>query len=161
MISRIFSVFLLAVLAACAQPDSESPAADAAATAEGAAADAREAAAEAAPVDVAALVAAADPEEGKRFYIFCQACHTLNAGGMNKVGPNLNGIVGAQAAQVEGFVYSDALTGSGLVWDAETLDAWIRRPAELVPGTTMVFAGINDPEQRAALIAFLQQVPTE
>jgi len=154
MISRLFSVFLLGFLAACAQPDSEDPAA-AGEVAADAAAGAQDAAASA--IDVAALVAAADPEEGKRFYIFCQACHTLNEGGMNKVGPNLYGIAGAQAAQVEGFVYSDALSGAGLVWDAETLDAWIRRPAELVRGTTMVFAGINDPEQRAALIAFLQQ----
>ncbi|MBT8422189.1 MAG: cytochrome c family protein [Gammaproteobacteria bacterium] len=164
MISRVFSIIFIMTLAACAQSDSEGPAAaaegaaeDAMSTAQGAADGARDAADQAAPADVAALVAAADPEQGKRFYIFCQACHTLNEGGMNKVGPNLHGIVGADAAQVEGFVYSEALTDAGIKWDVATLDAWIKRPAGLVPGTTMVFAGINDPEQRAALIAYLQQ----
>lgn len=163
MFKKVFILSSMVMLAACAQSDSDSAkaageqaASDAAATAAKAAGQANEAAA-AAGVDIEALVAAADPEKGKRFYIFCQACHTLNAGGMNKVGPNLHGIVGKTAASGEGFVYSDALVSAQLTWDLATLDAWIARPAELVPGTTMVFAGISDPEQRAALIAYLRQ----
>ena len=140
-----------ALLGACAQDNAPATAAP------GTAADsAAPAAGSAAPVSAADLTG--DPEQGKRYYIYCQACHTLNEGGMNKVGPNLYGIYGAEAAQVEGFVYSDALTGSGLVWDEATLDAWIARPAELVPGTTMVFAGITDPQQRADLVAYLRQL---
>lgn len=150
--------FMLAIVAAllgaCAQdntPEAAGP--DGAADASAPAAEA------AAPVTAADLTG--DPEQGKRYYIFCQACHTLNEGGMNKVGPNLYGIFGAPAAQVEGFVYSDALANSGLVWDKATLDAWIARPAELVPGTTMVFAGITDPQQRADLIAYLEQLAAQ
>lgn len=143
LINRLALMALVAgLLGACAQEGAET----------GAAATATDAAA---PVAAADLTG--DPEQGKRYYIFCQACHTLNEGGMNKVGPNLHGVAGNAAAQAGGFVYSDALTNAGLVWDDATLDAWIARPAELVPGTTMVFAGISDPQQRADLIAYLKQ----
>jgi len=136
-----------ALLGACAQDDAQQagqPAAGTASTAEPAGA-------------VTAADLTGNPEQGKRYYILCQSCHSLNEGGMNKVGPNLHGIFGSPAAQVPGFIYSDALTKAGLVWDEATLDAWIARPAELVPYTTMVFAGIPDPQQRADLIAFLKQ----
>jgi cytochrome c len=103
---------------------------------------------------------AGDADMGKRLYIFCQACHSINAGGMNKVGPNLHGIWGKASAQAGGFVYSESMADSGLVWDAATLDAWIQRPSELVPGTTMVFAGIQDAQQRADLLAYLKAAAT-
>jgi cytochrome c len=136
-------------IAACAQESSDpnevtEPAATAAVVAD--------------PAEVAALVAAADPAMGKRLYIFCQACHTVNAGGQNKVGPNLSGVIGRAAGQADGFVYSAALAGSGVVWDVAALDSWIENPGKLVPGTTMIFGGIKDPQQRANLIAYLQQV---
>ena len=101
--------------------------------------------------------AAGNAEQGKRIFLYCQACHSLHAGGMNKVGPNLHGVFGRQAAQVEGFTYSAALTESGIVWTDATLDEWVQRPTELVPGTTMVFAGIQDAQQRADLVAYLRQ----
>jgi cytochrome c len=94
---------------------------------------------------------------GKRLYIYCQACHTINAGGMNKVGPNLAGFMGREPGQVEGFMYSAALSDAGLTWDEATLDQWITSPSQLVPGTTMVFAGINAAKQRADLIAYLRE----
>ena len=97
-----------------------------------------------------------DAAAGQRIYIFCQSCHSINEGGLNKVGPNLYGVFGQQAAQVEGYTYSDALSSSEVVWTADMLDQWITRPAALVPGTTMVFAGVNNPQQRADLIAYLQ-----
>ena len=107
--------------------------------------------------DVEALVVAADPELGKRQYIFCQACHTTATGGANKVGPNLAGIFGRPAAQGEGFIYSDSLSSSGIVWDEAALDQWIKSPATMVPGTTMVFAGVQKASDRANLIAYLKQ----
>lgn len=107
--------------------------------------------------DVTALVAAADAADGRRMYILCQSCHSINEGGINKIGPNLYGIVGQPAGEVEGFVFSASLLQSGLVWDAETLDAWLANPSRLVPGTTMVFGGIPGAQQRAALIAYLQE----
>jgi cytochrome c len=154
------------VVAGCAQetgaPKTAASAAaageTAAGTAGGKAADATEAADSARDAaDVAARMASADPALGKRQYIYCQACHTAHVGGPNKVGPNLGGVLNRPAAQAGGYVYSAALMDSGIVWNAATLDRWLTSPAKLVPGTTMVFAGINDPQQRANLIAYLQQ----
>jgi cytochrome c len=152
------------IVAGCAQetgaPKTAASAAGetAAATAGGKAAGAAEAADSARDAaDFAARMASADPALGKRQYIYCQACHTVQVGGPNKVGPNLAGVLKRPAAKADGFVYSAALTNSGIVWDPATLDRWLASPAKLVPGTTMVFAGINDPQQRANLIAYVQQ----
>lgn len=144
--NKLAIISLLALLACtgCAQENTESAGADASGGAGGAA-------------ESGATAAVADAEMGKRQFIYCQACHTTNPGGGNKVGPNLAGIFGQSAAQAEGFVYSSALTESGLVWDEATLDKWLENPMALVPGTTMVFAGIMDAEQRANLIAYLQE----
>lgn len=165
----VLILFAALGLAACAQDDADRVAADAADGPRQAAEAAGEKAADMSAtasdtVDAAAMdarLAAADPAKGKRIYIFCQACHTIDEAGEAKLGPNLYGIVGQKAAQAEDFVYSDALTNAGITWDAATLDAWIRRPAELVPGTTMIFAGINDEEQRADLIAYLRSAGPE
>ena len=98
-----------------------------------------------------------DAAAGKRLYIYCQACHTISAGGMNKVGPNLAGFMGKQSGRAEGFVFSAALSEAGITWDEATLDQWITSPSQLVPNTTMVFAGVNDAKQRADLIAYLRE----
>ena len=168
-IKLIVSFFCLLALAGCAQESGapQSAAADAAATAEAArgeaASSADAAVAEAVPAraDIEALLATADADMGTRQFIVCQACHSTMSGGPNKVGPNLYGSMGSPAAQVEGFFYSAALTESGIVWDAAALDQWIESPAAMVPGTTMVFAGVRDPEQRANLIAYLQKVTSD
>jgi cytochrome c len=163
---KIITMLTVLVIAACAQ-DTGVPAssdADSAADTAGPAAlangdsGAENTAVEVGEPGIDALMAAADPALGKRQFIFCQACHTVAAGGANKLGPNLSGIVGKEVAVAPGFVYSAALVESGLVWDAASLDQWIANPSAMVPGTTMVFAGIRDPEQRANLIAYLQEV---
>ncbi len=108
--------------------------------------------------DVEALVAAADADKGKRMFLLCQACHSLDAGGANKVGPNLHGVIGRAAGKADGFIYSAPLLESGIVWDAKSLDQWLLNPAAMVPGTTMVFPGIQDPVQRADLIAYMRDM---
>jgi cytochrome c len=113
------------------------------------------------PIDLATAMANADAETGGRLYLYCQSCHTLNEGGPNKIGPNLYGFYGSPAAQVEGFIYSAALSGAGIAWDAETLERWIANPSTAVPGTTMIFAGIRDQQQRADLIVYLQGITAE
>jgi cytochrome c len=107
--------------------------------------------------DLATLMAAADPDKGRVLFLQCRACHSLEQGGMNKVGPNLWGFFGRKAGQAEGFDYSEAVKNSAIIWSAETLDAWLARPSEFLPGNRMVFVGIRRPEDRANLIAFLQR----
>ncbi|MEC9375941.1 MAG: cytochrome c family protein [Pseudomonadota bacterium] len=102
-----------------------------------------------------------DASTGKRLYIYCQACHTLKSGGAHKVGPNLFGFINSAAAEKDGFVFSEALIQSELVWTDDVLDQWMISPSKLVPGNNMVFAGINDPQQRADLIAYLNEATKE
>ena len=103
---------------------------------------------EAAPSDQTAV--------GTRLYMRCAACHSLSATGPAKVGPHLEAIVGRRAGSLPRFAYSPALPKSGLVWNEATLDRWLQRPQAVVPGTTMAFAGMLDPPQRRALIAYLR-----
>jgi cytochrome c len=114
-------------------------------------------AAPAEPVDINALVASADPNRGQSLYLQCRACHSLEQGGVNKVGPNLHGMFGSKAGFAEGFVYSDAIRGADVVWTPETLNEWLERPSQFLPGNRMIFVGIRRPEDRAAIIAFLER----
>jgi cytochrome c len=107
--------------------------------------------------DINTLVANADIARGQTLYLQCRACHTLNAGGANKVGPNLHGMFDRKAGLAPGFAYSDALKNSDLTWDLASLDPWLARPSAFLPGNRMVFVGVKKPQDRANLIAFLQR----
>lgn len=85
----------------------------------------------------------------------CATCHQT-APGRNGVGPSLAGVYGAPAAHEPTYAYSRAMRESGLVWDEATLDAYLANPREVVPGTKMAFAGLRDPAERAAIIAYLK-----
>jgi cytochrome c len=94
---------------------------------------------------------------GKRLFLYCAACHSLGAGEVDKVGPNLHGVVGAKAGTRGAFAYSGALKDSGIVWTDDTLNAWLKQPAALVAGTKMTFAGLANDQDRLDLIAFLKK----
>jgi len=99
-------------------------------------------------------------ERGKTLYFQCRACHSLDAGGPHKVGPNLYGVFGRKAGLADGFAYSDVLTNADVIWTEEAMDAWLARPSTFLPGNRMVFVGIKDVQDRASLIAYLQQETT-
>lgn len=127
---------------------------------EGAAPQAEQPATEAAAPEGPSLeerLAAADIKRGQTLFLQCRACHSLGEGEPHKVGPNLYGMFGQTAGQAPGFAYSDVVIESGVVWTPETLDAWLARPSEFMPGNRMVFVGIRKPLDRANLIAYLQQ----
>lgn len=96
-------------------------------------------------------------KRGKLLFIQCRACHELQAGQPDKIGPNLSGLLGRKVAAQENFSYSPALRAASFVWDAATLNRWIEKPGAVVPGNAMAFAGIVDPKDRAALLAYLQR----
>ena len=112
-----------------------------------------------APVPAAAQDAP-DLKRGKLLYIQCRACHDLAEGEPHKVGPNLFGFLGRPAASAEDFTYSPALRGAKLTWDRATLDRWLEKPSAVVPGNAMAFAGIANPKDRAALIAYIESETT-
>lgn len=103
-----------------------------------------------------AAKAAGDPEAGARVFQACAACHSLEPG-RHMTGPSLAGVWGHEAGSVAGFTrYSPALKSADIVWDADTLDAWLADPQAVVPGNWMTFPGIEDPQARTDLIAFLK-----
>lgn len=101
------------------------------------------------------LMSGADPEAGAKAFRQCKACHTVESGGANRVGPNLYGVVGRAVASVDGFKYSSAMQDHGGNWDVESLDAFLENPRKAVPRTRMSFRGISDPQDRADMIAYL------
>ncbi|MCR6631083.1 MAG: cytochrome c family protein [Magnetospirillum sp.] len=100
--------------------------------------------------------AAGDAAAGEKVFNQCKACHTVQAG-QNRVGPSLHGVVGRKAGSVEGFNYSPAMKNSGITWTAETLDKYLAEPKTVVVGNKMAFAGLKKPEDRANVIAYLEQ----
>ena len=101
---------------------------------------------------------AGDVERGALASRACLACHSFSAG-RHLTGPSLAGVWGRRAGSAADFSrYSDALKRSELVWNAQTLDAWLRNPAAVVPGNTMLFDGISQAGTRADLLAYLQAV---
>ncbi|WP_427450437.1 c-type cytochrome [Litorimonas sp. WD9-15] len=107
------------------------------------------------PVVTTPVTAMSLEERGAKIYKRCRACHTLDQDGRNKVGPNLWGIYGAKAGEKEGYAYSKAMLASNIVWDQETMDAYLKKPAEYVKGTKMSFIGLKKQEDRDAVQAYM------
>ena len=101
---------------------------------------------------------AGDVADGQKSFRKCMPCHDVGETAKNKVGPILNGIVGAAAGQVADFKYSDGLVAKaaeGLTWDEETLAAFLTKPKDVVDGTKMSFAGLKKEDEIENVIAYL------
>jgi cytochrome c len=98
-----------------------------------------------------------DPARGEARFQECAACHKLDTSA-NGLGPSLHGIFARKAGELSDFRYSPALKRSGIVWSAQTLEAYLTDPQALVPGNRMPYAGMADPQGRADLIAYLEKV---
>ena len=109
----------------------------------------------AAAVPIATLLATADIAKGEAVFKKCAACHTINQGGANGIGPNLWAAMGKPHGHVPGFAYSDVLKSVPGNWDWEGMDKWLANPKKYAPGTKMTFAGLGNPEERANLILYL------
>jgi cytochrome c len=103
-----------------------------------------------------APAAEGDAKRGGEVYRACVACHSLESG-VHLTGPSLAGLWGRTAGKADGFLrYSEGLKAADFAWEDITLNAWVADPSSMVPGTYMVFRGIEDERARADLIAFLE-----
>jgi len=107
---------------------------------------------------VGPALASGEAEEGRKVFNQCKACHTVEKGGKNAVGPNLHGLFGRKAGSVAEFKYSDQMKGSGIVWSDETIGQYVADPKTFVPGNKMAFAGLKREKQIADLLAYLKDV---
>lgn len=102
--------------------------------------------------------AAGDPAAGEGVFKKCAACHAIGEGAQNRIGPQLNDLLGRVAGSAEGFAYSQGLVDAGkggLVWTPETLGPWLHRPKDVVPATRMTFAGLANQADIDNVIAYL------
>jgi len=102
-------------------------------------------------------LAAGDAEAGSKIFPrLCGGCHQVGESARPGFGPQLNGIIGRPAGTSANYVYSDAMKNSGIIWNRETLTAYLKDPKGVVPGTRMIFWGLSDEEKIDNLLAYLQ-----
>jgi cytochrome c len=100
------------------------------------------------------LVTAAD---GEKVYAKCAACHSIEAGGANGIGPNLHAVMGASVAGKSGYSSSSALSAFGGQWGWDEMNLWLANPRGYVDGTKMGFAGLSSIEDRAAIALYMNE----
>jgi cytochrome c len=100
-----------------------------------------------------------DPINGAALYKTCKSCHQIGAGAKHRIGPHLNGVFGRAAGGLEDFKYSKSMQaagGEGMVWTADTLDAFLENPKAVVAKTRMSFRGVKDATERQDILAYIQ-----
>lgn len=106
--------------------------------------------------DLGTLLASADAAAGEKVFAKCTACHTIDQGGANGIGPNLYGVMGKPiGGHAAGFAYSSALASKGGSWTWEAMDEWLTSPRAFANGTKMSFAGLGKAEDRANVMEFM------
>ena len=108
-------------------------------------------------VDLNALLAMGDIDHGKKVFKKCAACHSINKGGSNKIGPNLWNILGKQSGSVANYKYSKAMTAHQKSWTFEEMNGFLISPKKWIKGTKMSFIGLSKPEDRAAVILYMNK----
>ena len=108
-------------------------------------------------VDIAAIMSLGDAESGEIIFKKCAACHSINKGGKNKIGPALYNVVGRAVGSVDDYKYSKTLASYGKDWTFEELNGYLQKPASYLKGTKMSFAGLRKEKDRASVIKYLNQ----
>lgn len=108
-------------------------------------------------LDLAAFLASGNVEHGKKVFKKCAACHSINEGGKNKIGPALWGVMQRKSGELKEYNYSKALLGYEKVWSFEELNGFLLKPATWIKGNKMGFAGLKDEKDRSSVILYLNE----
>ena len=108
-------------------------------------------------IDISALMAMGDIAHGEKVFKKCSACHSIEAGGGNKIGPALYNVVGRKIAAVEDYKYSKALVEYKKNWSFEELNGFLIKPQKWIKGTKMAYAGLRKEKDRASVILYLNK----
>ena len=108
-------------------------------------------------VDIAALMAMGDVISGEKIFKKCAACHSINKGGKNNIGPALYNVVGRKVGEISNYKYSKALAAYEKNWNFEELNGFLIKPSKWIKGTKMAYAGLRKEKDRASVIKYLNQ----
>ena len=108
-------------------------------------------------VDISALLALGSVEDGKKVFKKCAACHSINEGGGNKIGPKLWNVMFRPVGSIADYKYSKALSTYGKEWTWEEMNGFLIKPAKWIKGNKMRFAGLKKEEDRASILLYLNQ----
>ena len=108
-------------------------------------------------VNIAALMAMGDVANGQKIFKKCAACHSINKGGKNNIGPALYNVVGRKVGEISDYKYSKALSAYDKEWTFEELNGFLIKPSKWIKGTKMAYAGLRKEKDRASVIKYLNQ----
>ena len=108
-------------------------------------------------IDITAVMALGDIASGEKIFKKCAACHSINKGGKNKIGPALYNVVGRAVGGVDNYKYSKTLASYDKEWTLEELNGFLTKPSSYLKGTKMSYAGLRKEKDRASVIKYLNQ----
>ncbi len=108
-------------------------------------------------INISTLLALGNVEKGKKVFKKCAACHSINAGGGNKIGPKLWNVMFRPVGEITDYKYSKALSSYGKEWSWEEMNGFLIKPAKWIKGNKMGFAGLKNEEDRASVILYLNE----
>ena len=108
-------------------------------------------------IDINSVMALGDIASGEKIFKKCAACHSINKGGKNKIGPALYNVVGRAVGGVDDYKYSKALASYNKEWTFEELNGFLTKPSSYLRGTKMSYAGLRKEKDRASVIKYLNQ----
>ena len=107
--------------------------------------------------NIMALFASTSAADGTKVFKKCLACHSIEKGGPNKIGPNIFGVLNRKAGSISGYKYSKAMVAFGKSWSVEEMDGFLTKPRDWVKNTKMSFIGLKNAKDRAAVILYLNE----
>ena len=106
-------------------------------------------------LDIEAFLAMGTVDHGKSTFKKCKACHSINKGGKNNIGPALYNVMVRNAGGLTDYKYSKSLLAYGKKWTVEELNGFLKKPSTWIKGNKMGFAGLKNEKDRASVILYL------